>query len=47
MHSDGMRASWDFVETLLPAVERAGIDRLCIAEDGYANPPAIITDNMR
>ena len=41
MHSDGLRASWDFIETLLPAVERAGIDRLCIAEDGYANPPAI------
>ena len=41
MHSDGMRASWDFIESLLPAVERAGIDRLCIAEDGYANPPAI------
>ena len=41
MQCDAMRSSWDFLESILPAIERAGIDRLAVAEDGYASPPAI------
>lgn len=41
MQCDAMRSSWPFLETILTAVERAGIDRLTIAEDGYASPPAV------
>lgn len=41
MQCDAMRSSWAFLETILTAVARAGIDRLTIAEDGYASPPAV------
>ena len=41
MQCDAMRSHWDFLETILPAIERAGIDRLSIAEDGYASPPGV------
>jgi len=41
MQCDAMRSSWDFLESILSAVERAGIDRLSVAEDGYASPPAV------
>jgi len=41
MHCDAARSPWDFTTALLSAVERAGIDRLSIAADGYISPAGV------
>ncbi len=40
-HSDVLRTDWEYLKQFYSVVERAGVDRAIIYEDGFGAPPAV------